>query len=190
MSRALLGLMAGLVIELSAFSASGAFFGVIDLGGNTYEVTLNGEAGDAATTLVDVTVNEIEIFGATLISQDPSSSIFFGKVLGANNLIVAPTLLQVTGVDAFTAGAFDSSSALPLGQFTLSGVPTDIRLGGTGLFAANPEFADPPIHISQSGGESLLAPEPGSAVLLALGLAAFLSRQRKRSRFTEARLAG
>lgn len=178
-SRKLASLVLSLTVSLGAGEASAALFGVIDLGGNTYEVTLNGEVGDATTILATADLQSIEIFGSTLVSHDPTSSIFLGDLIGPTSFIVSPSLFTAGGSDVLTGKVFNSASVLPLGQFTLSGVPTDIRLTASGLFDAGPASGEPLIHISQTGGESLLAPEPGSALLLGLGLCAFAGRRRR-----------
>lgn len=182
--RILMGLVAGLAIALSASSASAAFFAVQDLGGNQFQVQLRGEAGDVATTVGDADIQDIIITGgATLVSHDQTTSIFQGKSLGPTNTIQNPTTFRVGGTDFGASTALNSASVLSLGNFTLSGAPATIELGGVGLYTSNPGFFQPAIVLSNAASGTILfqgtVPEPASLLLIGLGLSALAFARRK-----------
>lgn len=188
MPRPLLALVAAAAIGLTALDASAAFFAIQNLGLSKWMVQLRGQPGDVPTNVAAVDIQDIIITGgATLVSHDQTTSIFQGKTLGPTNTIQGGgTAFRVGGTDFGASTAFNSASVLSLGNFTTSGTPATIELGGAGLYTANPGFLQPAIVISNNQPGTILfqggggtAPEPTSLLLIGLGLSAFAFARRK-----------
>lgn len=184
--RAFASLAVGVAVMASAPSASAAFFKATDLGGNVFQISLEGQPGDPSGFLAYVDLNGVQAT-SQILSFDLSVSAFFGKaVLGANGAFVDPMTVNLGGLDIFEPSIpFGPTASVPLGNLHLEGPSIAIQLGGSGLYDAGVHVAEPnttvPVPIWQSAGSPLNFDEPATFALLALGIGAFALARRASS---------